>query len=155
MTKRFHDFDAAFAESDAEPVEVTLYGETWTLPAAMPAAFPLTVQRYIDEGRDPNKDLTRGELLELARTLVPPEIVNAWLDRGLTVAQLMTIVGELMLDYGYVVDGEADASGGANAPVGATPVSSSDTGRSSNPTSNGSTASPSRPLFDPSVGDGS
>lgn len=152
---RFHDYDAAFAEAAADPIEVTLYGQVWTLPAAMPAAFPLTIQRYIDEGRDPNTDLTRGELLELARTLVPADAVNAWLARGLSIPQLMQIVGDLMVDYGYMVAPDGDAPGEANAPAGATPVSSSNTGRSSNATSNGSTASTSRPQSAPSAGVGS
>ena len=55
MTKRVVDFDAFRAERNAEPVAVIIGGETYELPADMPAEVALEVvslRRDLDDGDD-------------------------------------------------------------------------------------------------------
>lgn len=147
MAARFHDFDAATTERDAgvnDPVVVKKFGQTWELPARMPAAVPLRVARWQAEGRDQD-DLTEGETLTLAADIIPGEILNAWLAKGLDLDELGDIVGWVVQQYADR-DNEAaeDAPGEATAPTegaAAPSNSSSNDGPSSKPTSPASTES--------------
>lgn len=138
---RFADFDAAFAEAEArrEPLQVRLFGQTWSLPAAMPAAVPLKVARWKAEGRSED-NLTEAELLDFAGDMIPGQVLDAWFAKGLDIEQLGPIVEWVMAQYM-----EAMPAGEATAPAGASPSSTSPSngGDSSKPTSPASTALPS------------
>lgn len=144
---RFHDFDAATDERDTEandPVVVKKFGQRWELPGKMPAAVPLRVARWLADGRS-DDDLTEGETLTLAADVIPAEILNAWLAKGLDLEELAEIVGWVVQQYADR-DNEAaeDAPGEATAPTtgaAAPSNSSSNDGPSSKPTSPANTGS--------------
>lgn len=156
MAKRFHDFDAAWAEADAETITVRLLGEDWELPAQMPAAFPLTIQRYLAEGRDPNVDLTNGELLGLLRTMVPADIFDAWVGAGLPLSRLGEVITYLMGEYGFRAPDAVDPKVAPTGPETTTfsPLLSN-VGASSKLTSPASTGSTFPEPSTPSAGAGS
>lgn len=110
----FADFDAAWEEEEAPPVEVKLYGRVWTLPPVMPAAPALLVARWMSEGREQD-DLTNAEALVLSSTLIPAEILNQWHAKGITADRLGVVV---MWALGVYMDRQRqkDSAGEAEAP---------------------------------------
>jgi hypothetical protein len=141
MTSRHIDFDAAFAELDAEPITVTMFGQDWVLPGSLPAPFVLTMKRLMDDGRK-DSELSNSEVFDLLLKLVPADIFDAWQALGLALEQ-MPVVFE-MLFHAYIPR-EATSGNGPAPQQGGTPepTSSSPGGVSSKPTSPASTGSPS------------
>lgn len=125
---RHVDFDAFLAQRKQrrKPVTVTYAGKKWRLYPALPAAVVLRVWAM----KDRERDLTGGELLELATDLVPPRVLKAWTDNGiaqddLEVLLLMVLNKYMRAARGGGGRGEAPAPSGA--PKASTPSSS--TGR--------------------------
>lgn len=136
MSERFADFDAAFAERDAKPLLIRLYGRMWELPGVMPAEVPLKLARYMADGRGED-ELNEPEKFDLAAALVPSDTLQAWMAKGLDAEQLGQILLWVLRQY--------HSPEGGDGPELAAPVtgpSSSDTGVSSPPTSDANTVSP-------------
>ena len=49
MADNYKDFDASVEEEDNNKLEFTMVGNTYTLPAQIPARVVLTQMRYMDE----------------------------------------------------------------------------------------------------------
>lgn len=77
---------------------VDVFGRTWTLPAQMPAAFVLMAAQ-MTAGHDRRDDLTYGQSLELAQALLPPDVLAAWLDLGVSEAELWWGVVAVITEY--------------------------------------------------------
>lgn len=109
------DFDAAFAAGDApqlEPIRLTLLGQRWELPAAMPAAPTMKVARWMTEGRAED-DLTNAEILALAADMIPGDTLNQWLAKGITMDRLgevlVWVLGQYMQRTSDTAEPEAEA----------------------------------------------
>jgi hypothetical protein len=134
---RYVDFDAAFAEHDGPPpLMVKLYGRGWALPGVAPAAGVLAASRLIEEKRS-DENLSDAETLNLAVKIVPDEILQQWLAKGLTTDELATVIAWVLSKY---MESEGGEPGEAPAPPAGASSSSSD-GDSSKPISLESTAS--------------
>lgn len=139
VNDRYADFDAAFAEADAEPITMRLYGRVWSLPGNMPAGAVLKVTRLMAAGKAEH-ELTFAELLDLAADLIPRETLDVWCGKGLDAEQLAKVLAWLMRIYmGKDVE-DGDGPGEAPAPDGALGSSSND-GGFSRPTSPATTSS--------------
>lgn len=84
MSERFVDFDAAWAEVEAEqgdPPTIGVHGEVITLPYALPAALVLYQAR--------NRERLEGErpdpiaVMEMASKLFGQDRVDGWIDDGM------------------------------------------------------------------------
>ena len=119
---QFHDFDAAWADEDDEPVVVKLLGEEWKCkrPSEVPAAFLLKLDRLMVET---TRALQTGTVSDdfvvddslstesLLRSLAGNDNVDAWLGRGLTYTRLIAVARHLMAVYrGQEPPGEAPAA---------------------------------------------
>lgn len=139
---RYADFDAAFAEREreADPLRIRLFEQEWDLPGSLPAGVLLKLSRYMAEGRT-EKDLTYAESIDLAASMIPEEILQQWIAKGISEDQLGDIVMWALRQY----TGQDDEPGEAaevEAPVTPSSSSSSSVGASSKPTSPESTGSP-------------
>jgi hypothetical protein len=147
---RYADFDQAFAEVDAKPLVVRLFGRDWELPATISAAAVLKVARWMADGRS-DQTLTTAEALDLVADLVPADVLKDWFAKGLQIDHLggnpkagteLGRRGVLMwLVEQYMADLPSDGAPGEAAAPAAGPDSSSNDGPSSNPTSGANTAS--------------
>jgi hypothetical protein len=126
---KFIDFDAALTEAERAPVVVRFQGRDWELYPALPAKPLLRLMRL--HAGDGDGDLSRGEMVDLLASLVPPTVFDAWLDGGLTIDQLARLIKMLMSAYGMgTVPGEGGDEGEAVGPTGPTSTPSSSTGLS-------------------------
>jgi hypothetical protein len=145
-TERFRDFDEAFAEVQAEPIRIRLYGRDWELPGSMPAALVIKVSRWSAEGRDLKTDLTGAELFDFAAAAIPRPVLDEWMGLGLDAEHQLPEIIRWVIGL-YLGRDLPDGPGEVFAPPGAnraTRRSSSKGGRSSKRTSSGSTRSASR-----------
>lgn len=133
MAGKYIDFDAAIAEASEEPVVVRYLGRDWRLYASMPARPVFAILRLQAEGRA-EKDLTQREQLDFLRQMVPADVLEAWIEGGMTLAQMGRLLAEVVSAYRGADLGEA--SGPTEGPS-----SSSSTGAPSSPTSPASTPS--------------
>jgi hypothetical protein len=106
MAGQFHDFDAAWAEEDDEPVVIRLLGEEWKCkrPSEVPAAFLLRLDRLMQvagSGEVPDDLVVDDDMSSesIARTLAGDDNVDAWLARGLSYIQVAKIVAYLNAVY--------------------------------------------------------
>lgn len=142
---KFVDYDAAFAELEQQraPLVRRLFGKDYLLPAVPPAAVVIRVSRLMAEGRSED-DIEGGDAMMLAADLIPAGILDEWMANGLDIDQLALIIQDLLDAYGPLMAG-GDGGGGdpeAMAPTTGAPKwpNSSNTGDSSKPTGNASTA---------------
>lgn len=134
---RYIDFDAALAEAEEQPVVVRYKGRDWRLYASLPAKPVLRLLRLQAEGQDEDA-LTQADMVRFMSEMVPADVLEAWLDAGLTVDEM----GQLLrLVFAAYRGGEE--AGEAPRPAKG-PTRSSTTGTRSKPTSAASTASTSR-----------
>lgn len=96
--QRFHDFDAAWTAADKGPLIIHLFGQDWELPGGMPAEAATTVANLDSVGRSA-KDLSAGEAMGFATSLIPPATLQAWFDKGIGVHQLLEVVGWLVREW--------------------------------------------------------
>jgi len=86
------DFDAFWAEAQPQKGhEFKLFGETYELPASMPASVVLRFTRLHRE-LGPNAALPAAEAYELAYDIFGHEHVDAWCAKGLTDIQLQDLL---------------------------------------------------------------
>jgi hypothetical protein len=122
MAGKYIDFDAAIAESEERPVVVRYLARDWELYPSMPAKPAFRLLRLQAEGLG-EAQLGRAEMLAFMAEMVPGEVLDAWLDGGLTIEQLGRLL-RLVFDV-YQGDAEAGAEGEAEGPqTGPTPSSS-------------------------------
>jgi hypothetical protein len=116
-----HDFDAAWAEEDDEPVVIRLLGEEWKCkrPSEVPASLLLRLDRLLVEttramqtGEVPDDFVVDADLSteSLTRALAGDDNVDAWLGRGLPYTRLVEVGRYLMGVYRGQDPGEAPAA---------------------------------------------
>lgn len=137
--RRFIDFDAALAESEEQPVVVRYKGRDWELYPALPAKPVLRLLRLQAEGHG-GDELSQTEMVRFMSEMVPAEVLDAWLDAGMSVDEM----GRLLRAVLDVYRGEEGDEPGESPGPKSGPAPSSSTGQSSKPTSSASTSSTSR-----------
>lgn len=105
MSSRYIDFDAALAEASEEPVVVRYQGRDWELYSSIPAKTIFRIMRLEAEGRG-TQEFDRGELLRLLTEAVPSEVLEAWLDSGISIDRMTRLLKLVMV--AYRADGESD-----------------------------------------------
>lgn len=148
MTVRYRDYDAAFAEANREapPIVIRLFGQDWELPGDLPASVVVRLTRMMADGRSED-ELSVAEQMTLAMDVIPAEVLDAWLAKGLDTDQLAVILLDVVSEYGAQLDDPSSDSDGGEGPEGSAPEtgdtpssnSSSPTGPLSRPTSPAST----------------
>lgn len=96
---RFIDAEQALAELDQSPVVLKNFqGQDWELFSAMPAkpVFMLVQRRASGHDQD---EMTAAESLKMMSEMVPPETFDAWLDGGLTIDQVATLMRVVSAAY--------------------------------------------------------
>lgn len=121
---KFVDFDAAIAEAGEEPVVVRYLGHDWTLFSSLPAKPVMRLLRLQADGRGAN-ELRESEMIQFMSEMVPADVLEAWLDGGMTIEQMATLL-KAILDA-YRGTDEEDDSGETPAPEPGPPTSSSTT----------------------------
>jgi hypothetical protein len=131
MVDQFHDFDAAWAEEDDDPVTVVLLGEKWECkrPSQVPAALLLKLDRLllmVSTGDVPDDFVVDDSLSpeSILRQLAGDTNVDAWLDRGLGYKRLMAVNRYLSAVYRGQDPGEALAANRATRRAAAKPKAS-------------------------------
>ena len=141
--RKFFDFDAFWEAQDRTPVTIRVFGVAHILPPSLPAKLVLYRERLLAELGETGS-LDSRDVEKMARILFGDQRVDGWLDRDdFGIEQLYDLFRQTMRMYATAEAG--DAEGEAGAPETGTtqtqsPTSSS-TGDSSKPTSNGSTDS--------------
>ena len=114
----FHDFDAAWAEEDDEPVVLhNILGQDWTCkrPSEVPAALLLRLDRLLIAATTEQlpEDFTVDDDLsteKIARALAGDTNVDAWLSQGLSYKRLASVIQRLLAIYRGQDPGEAPAA---------------------------------------------
>ncbi|MBE0430069.1 MAG: hypothetical protein IBX61_09410 [Thermoleophilia bacterium] len=108
---KYVSFDQARKEREGKSREISgVFGQTWHLPNAMPAAAYLELLRFQKEKGDEHT-FTRQEQLDLIEKLVPGPVFKAWLAEGMTLEDtdlLLPLVVAAYNDTG-AIEGEAKA----------------------------------------------
>ncbi len=137
MADRYIDFDAALAEAEETPVVVRYLGRDWTLYAALPAKPVLRLLQMDAEGED-GREPSLSETVACLSEMVPPDVLEAWLDGGMSVDAMTQLLKTVIAAYKT----GGDEAGEAARPKTGRP--SSATGGHSKRTSGASTKSTSR-----------
>lgn len=120
-SERFIDFDRAIEEAAEEPVVVRYQGRDWPLYASLPAKPVLRLLRLQAEAGD-GASLTEGQIVEFMAQLVPGDVLDAWLEGGMTLDHMAQLLQLVMAAYRF---GGGDSEGEAQGPeTGPTPSSS-------------------------------
>ena len=122
-SSKYIDFDAALAEAEEEPVVVRYLGRDWTLFTSLPAKPVLRLLRLQADGLR-ESELGEAEMIDFMAQLVPANVLEAWLDGGLTIDQMAQLLRAILEAY----RGEEPDEGEAPGPT-AGPAPSSSTGR--------------------------
>lgn len=101
MSERFYDFDAARAETLAEPLVVRAFGEDIELPPECPARLMLTL--------DDIDAITSQQFLDALQDVFGEDRVRRWLSSGESLEAIGQLFGSVMLLYQGVDPGEAKA----------------------------------------------
>jgi hypothetical protein len=120
---RFIDFDAARAERQRTPVVVRLFGRDWDLHSGLPAKVMLDIVRAQAAGL---VDMPDEQAIDLIEAMVPKDVLDAWLDGGLTVDDLMELVP--LIQRAYRESGEPEDDAGEAATPSETPSESANAG---------------------------
>lgn len=126
---RTFDFDAAWAEADAElePPTITLLGRQVELPPRLPARVPLFYERK-RLARELGEEVRDGDVLELLEPLIGRELIDELLDAGRSLRDLGAIVGVCFALYAPEQTSDTDddevTDNAGKAPAPAAPGSS-------------------------------
>lgn len=130
MSGQFHDFDAAWADDDDEPVVIRLLGEEWKCkrPSEVPASLLLRLDRLllVAAGGDVPDDLVIDDSMSpesILRQLAGDDNVDAWLGRGLPYKRIGDVSRYLNAVYRGQDPGEAPAANRETRRAAAKPTS--------------------------------
>lgn len=118
---KFLDFDQFWSEmrpDEAEAPRVRVFGEEVTLPASPPA---MIVLRYLRAGVDPDAKVEPDFMVKLAEAIFGRERLDGWLEKGLTLFQLIDLVTRTVRMY-TGGDDEYQGSNGEDAEGNAQPA---------------------------------
>jgi hypothetical protein len=118
MTERYKNFDAAWEESKGKPLIVTVFENDYELPPKLPASVVMRVVRLKNRGRK-EADLTREEIIEFAADMIPKDMLDQWLGKGMDTDQLAEIILWAFRQY----QGGSDAGEVPAPTTGANPTS--------------------------------
>lgn len=97
--RKFIDFDRFWAEAKSEDAEtrvVRVFGEDVVLPSSPPA---LIVLRYLRQAADPEAPVEPDFMVRIAEALFGQERLDRWLEKGLTLQQLVDLVTQTVRMY--------------------------------------------------------
>lgn len=97
--RKFIDFDRFWSEmkpEDGEELGVRVFGEDVVLPSSPPA---LIVLRYLRQAADPEAEVEPDFMVKIAEALFGQERLNRWLEKGLTLQQLVDLVTQTVRMY--------------------------------------------------------
>jgi hypothetical protein len=115
MAGKYIDFDAAISEAADEPVVVRYLGRDWRLFSSLPAKPVMRLLRSQAAGHSED-DLSRNEMVAFMAEMVPAEVLDAWLDGGLTIGQMAQLLRCVLAAYQGSEDGAGDEPGEAAGP---------------------------------------
>jgi len=118
MSGDFKDFDAAWAEKQEEPIKYKIFGVTYEIPATISAAFMLEITK-ISAGKGADEQLNANDIGGLLNALFSKQVIDDWLDKGMTLPQLNDVLQDILERYGLV-------GGGVDPKVKAQQKSTSD-----------------------------
>jgi len=113
---------------------VRYLGRDWELYPSLPAKPVLRILRLQADGAAAGT-LSYGEMLTFLTELVPPEVLDAWLEQHMTVTQMADLIRRVIAIYNGQEADPQETSGEAASP------STSSTGAPSKPTTPASIAS--------------
>jgi len=132
---KYIDAEQALAELDQSPVVLKNFqGQDWELFSAMPAK-PVFKILQLEASGHAQDEMSVGESLMMLGEMVPHEVLDAWLEGGMTTAQVVVLMNAIIAAYSGSVSEEGEAEGPEKGP---TP--SSKTGSRSKRTSPANTA---------------
>lgn len=105
------DFDAAFAELDGGPIVLKLFGREWEIKRDVPASAVLATMRAKAGMEGDDQLLGAQASIEAARAFIGTQIVDEWLDLGLSFERLIEILAWVQAERrgGEGDEGEATA----------------------------------------------
>lgn len=109
------DLDELVSDDEAEGHEIVFRGETFTLPAHMPAEYIIEVSRFAREISSPIEATRAGAIVALASALegcLGPEQWQAFMLLQPTQEHLMALVNGIGELYAGMVAGESAGSAG-------------------------------------------
>jgi hypothetical protein len=95
---RYHNFDAAWDESQEEPIKFTALGEEFELPSEIPAAAALRVIR-LQKQFGSELEIPRAEFIELACSVIGQEALDRLMAKNITLPRLEQITSTIMRMY--------------------------------------------------------
>ncbi|MHB9054254.1 MAG: hypothetical protein ACYC5F_09780 [Thermoleophilia bacterium] len=98
MAKKFIDFDAMWSEKKSDPVVVHMFGQDWDLPASLGAGVMVQAVRMMAEA-GPEADIDEAQAVAVMMQIVPDDILDAWVEKGLTAEQYTDIIPNLLVLY--------------------------------------------------------
>lgn len=96
---RHIDADQALAGLDRSPVVLKNFqGRDWELFVSMPAKTVFKIMRLQASGRGMD-EMSGCELLTMAAEMVPPAVLDAWLEGGMTTDETVALMGAIIATY--------------------------------------------------------
>ena len=115
MAGKYIDFDAAISEAADEPVVVRYLGRDWRLFSSLPAKPVMRLLRSQAAGASED-ELSRSEMVAFMAEMVPADVLEAWLDGGLTIDQMAQLLRCVLAAYQGSDAGAGDEPGEAEGP---------------------------------------
>lgn len=98
MARRYIDFDAALAEMEQDPVVVRYLGRDWELYPSLPAKPVLRLLQLELDGEG-EREASTSEVVTCLREMVPPDVLDAWLEGGMGVDAMTALLQQVIATY--------------------------------------------------------
>lgn len=110
------DYDRFMAEKADDRTDVTIFGETYKIPAELPASLVLRIMRM---GADTNITVTDleegGRVADIVDTLFGAGTLASWVEKGIGFTTLMKILTDIA--NGFQDDAAMHTSDGERVPL--------------------------------------
>ena len=97
MAKIYKDFDEFF-KSKKDSMIVRLFGKEYEIPASITAKIALNLGKMAKE--DPDRSMGAEEVMEILQLIYTEEVIEEWLDGGITMEELSEVLGWTIQQYG-------------------------------------------------------
>lgn len=114
---KYIDAEQALAELDQSPVVLKNFqGRDWELFAAMPAK-PVFKILQLEASGHAQDEMSVGASLMMLGEMVPREVLDAWLEGGMTTTQVVVLMNAIIAAYSGSVSEEGEAEGPKKGPT--------------------------------------
>ncbi len=103
MGKKFMDFDKFYKEKK-DNITIKIFNNNYVIPSSISAFVALKIAKKMEQ--NPDMSLETTELFDFLNMIYGKEVIDEWVEKGITVGQLSDILVWTMQQYRGVSEEE-------------------------------------------------